>query len=91
MSARYSGLHPNDDAGHAMYEEQHRGHPDPNPNIPCAGDCGDEYPFQDYWEPRYVEPDDADPMEDDWLCDDCRDLRERREANRDLLEWAGDA
>lgn len=84
-------LHPNDDAGHAMYEEQHRGHPDPNPNIECAGDCGESYPFKDYWQPRYVEPDDVDAHEAEWLCDDCRAVKERREANRDLAAFAGDS
>lgn len=82
----YGGLHPDDDAGHAIYEEQHRGHPDPNPAIPCA-DCGDRFAFLEYWQPRYVEPDDADPVEDEWLCDGCKQFQERRESNQDLREY----
>lgn len=62
---KYGGLHPNDDAGHAIYEEQHRGHPDPNPYIECAGQCGESYAFKDYWQPRYVKPDDANFTHDD--------------------------
>lgn len=81
----YGGLHPNDDAGHAMYEEQRtHGGPDPNPYIPCAGDCGDRYKFEEYWKPRYVEPEDANPHEDEWLCDNCLTLKQRRENNQDL-------
>lgn len=82
--SKYGGLRPNDDAGHAMYEEQHSGHPDPNPYIPCAGECGDRFKFEDYWKPRYVEPDDVTPHEVEWLCDDCKRLERRREQNRDL-------
>lgn len=85
--SKYGSLHPNDDAGHAMYAEQHSGHPDPNPYIPCAG-CGDRYKFEDYWQPRYVEPDDVDPHEAEWLCDECLAIEQRREANRDLEAFA---
>lgn len=86
MSARYSGLHPNDDAGHAMYEEQHSAAPDPNPYIPCAG-CEERFKFEDYWKPRYVNPDDANPQEDTWLCDDCKEHERRGEANHAITEW----
>lgn len=62
------------------------GVPDPNPSIPCA-ECSDEYRFQDYWKPRYVEPEDATPREDTWLCDECKDWERRREENHAVTEW----
>lgn len=89
MTGRYTGLHPNDDAGHAMYEGQKtHGGPDLNPYIPCA-ECGERFTFEEYWQPRYVDPDDVNPHEDTWLCDGCKDVERRAEENQALDAFGG--
>lgn len=61
------------------------GEPEPierNPSVPCAI-CGDGYLWQDYWKPRYVEPENADPRTERFTCDSCiDDAREEFEQYR---------
>ena len=60
--------------------------PDPNPIIDC-GNCGEGYHFQDYWEERYVEPDDVNEYEETWRCDECKRTKERKESNHPLTQF----
>ena len=82
-------LHPHDDAGHAMYEEQHSAAPDPNPFIECDGGCGESYPWRDYWKPRVNQME--NPRKQKWYCDDCkarkRKMERIRRYNRQLGEF----
>lgn len=77
-------MRPHDDVAMNIMNER-RGPPDPNPTIPCA-ECGEKQPFKDYWEPRYVEPDDIDPHESEWLCDDCKTIQRRKAENHRLTD-----
>lgn len=88
---RYGGLHPNDDAGHAMYEEQRtHGGPDPNPLMPCHG-CRENYRWGHYKNHGKA----PEKPGDDMLCAACNgfgtvgtnSVEARRENNRDLEEF----
>jgi hypothetical protein len=61
--------------------------PDPNPVIDCS-DCGEGYHFADYWEERYVEPDDVNEYEETWQCDGCKELQRRREENQEITTFS---
>lgn len=68
--------------------------PDPNPSIPCV-QCDTGYNFQDYWEPRYVEPDGVDPHAVAWVCDECIErakaelrIHKNKQDHRQLGEFA---
>ena len=60
--------------------------PDPKPSIPCH-ECGEHRPYKEYWKPRYVDPEDVDPHESTWLCDDCKSVVRRAEENERLDEY----
>jgi len=58
--------------------------PDRNPDIECAGDCGQSFTLDGYWSERYLEPAEIDEHEVDWLCDECVDLEHHKEMNEQL-------
>lgn len=65
------------------------GHPAPDPNapVPCHG-CGRDYPFRGYWKERVIEGERVeDPHEEQWRCDRCHEIHERRRANQSLAEF----
>lgn len=55
--------------------------PDPNPNVKCD-DCGDSHPLE-WWSERTRVP----PPPEGFICPDCREVREREEANESITEW----
>ena len=58
------------------------GGPDYNPGIACH-DCGERFPWLDYWKPRVLEGDRVDSPEsgEPWRCDHCHRVEERRQKN----------
>lgn len=62
--------------------------PDPDPNIPCDG-CGENFRFKDYWEPRCVDGDRVDDInnrDSTWRCDECHKRHERQTRRRENNE-----
>jgi len=55
--------------------------PDLNPLIDCS-DCGESYGWQDYWHERYVEAEDKNAHEDEFVCDSCEKERKNHERRR---------
>ena len=60
--------------------------PDPDPIIDCD-DCGEGYHFQDYWEKRYVKPNDVNEHEESWRCDECKRIKDRRDSNQSITRF----
>jgi len=55
--------------------------PDPNPLIDCS-ECGESHGWQDYWYERYVEAEDKNAHEDEFVCDSCNEEREKLEQKK---------
>jgi len=64
--------------------------PDPNPLIDCS-ECGVPYAWQDYWYERYVEAEDKNAYEDEFVCDSCEEQKKRHERRRKVNQQLTDA
>ena len=70
-------------------DDGERHEPDVNPYVDCE-ECEKSYSYQDYWKPRYVDPDHIDSHVATWRCDECQQIYDRREQNESLERYVSE-